>query len=99
MSETIKQDYFKLLRDLNKSNKIKDTSTNIFFYIEADSLYAALTKDQKVLLCESDRNEWYPSGHYLYPVLEERIANFLNKKLPVINLTVEIKLSIFQVLD
>ena len=99
MNETIKQDYFKLIRDLNKSNKTKDTSTNIFFYIERDNLYAALSKDQKILLCEFTENEWRPSGNYFYSELEEHITDYLNKNPVIIDLTAEIKLSIFQVLD
>ena len=96
MNEIIKQDYFKLIRDLNRS---KDTSTNITFYIEAYGLYAALTKNQKLLLCEFNRNEWFPSSHEFYPNLEQHIADFLNKNTGFIDLTTEIRLSIFEVLD
>ncbi len=96
MSEAIKQDYFKLLRDLNKSNKTKNETTELYFIIEENKLFAALSEDQKLLLCTRKGNRWWPSNHRLYPDLEEHLSNFLNKGLNITNLTTELKLSIFQ---
>lgn len=98
MNESIKQDYFKLLRDLNKSNKTKNENTELYFTIEDNELFAALSKDQKLLLCTKKGSRWWPSNHRSYPDLEEHLSNFLNKGLNIINLTTELKLSIFQML-
>ena len=97
MNESIKQDYFKLLRDLNKSNKIKNENTELYFIIEDNKLFAALSKDQKLLLCNRKGKEWWPSNHNLYADLEEHIADFLNKTSGITDLTSELKLSIFQI--
>ncbi len=99
MNETIKQDYFKLIRDLNKSNKTKNESTRLYFYIERNRFYAALSKEQKVLMCEKSGIEWLPSSDGHYTNLEQHIADFLNKNTGFIDLTTEIRLSIFQVFD
>ncbi len=98
MSEAIKQDYFKLLRDLNKSNKTKNENTKLYFIIEENKLFAALSKDQKLLLCSVKNRQWRPSDYSLYPDLEEHLSNFLNKELNITDLTTELKLSIFQML-
>ena len=96
MNETIKQDYFKLIRDLNRSNKTKNESTELKFIISDNAFYAALSKDQKVLLCIKSRIQWHPSNEGYYPDLEDHIAKFLNDNKNADDLTGDIKLSIFQ---
>lgn len=96
MNESIKQDYFKLLRDLNKSNKTKNENTELYFIIEENKLFAALSKDQKLLLCIRKGNRWLPSNHSLYPNLEEHLSIYLSETPKTTDLTIELKLSIFQ---
>lgn len=99
MSEAIKQDYFKLLRDLNKSNKTKNENTELYFTIEKNKLFAVLSKDQKLLLCTKKGNRWWPSNHRLYPDLEEHLSSFLSEASNIADLTSELKLSIFQMVE
>ncbi len=99
MNETIKQDYFKLIRDLNKSNKTKNENTELKFIILDNALYAALSKNQKVLLCVKSSKRWLTSKEGYYPELEIYIANFLNKNKTIADLTNDIKLSIFQMTE
>ncbi len=99
MNETIKQDYFKLLRDLNKSNKTKNESTKLYFYINENHFFAALSEKQKVLLCENTSRIWYSHSSNLYPDLVTHIAKFLNKNQYANNLTFDLNLSIFQKFD
>ncbi len=76
----IKSEYFELLKLLNKSNKTKDEITKLSFYVdEANNhnlkLYAALSKDQKILLCEKKSNKkWRASNASKFSELEKFIA-------------------------
>lgn len=99
MNETIKQDYFKLLRNLNKSNKAKDESTELYFYIKENYFFAALSESQKVLLCENINRVWYTQSSTIYPDLAVHVSKFLNKHQYANNLTAELNLSIFQKFD
>ncbi len=99
MNEIIKQDYFKLIRDLNKSNRVENKSTKLIFVIEDNKFYAKLSKDQKVLLCESRKKQWLTSNYSLYPMLADYIADFLNENQITADLTKMIRLSIFQMPD
>ena len=99
MNGPIKQDYFKLIRDLNKSNKNKDVKTELTFIVIENKLYATISKDTKILLCHQTEEHWYPSNYSLYLDLEDYIAVLLNKSKTVTNLDEKIKLSIFQLLD
>lgn len=98
MNETIKQDYFKLIRDLNKSNKTKNESTELYFFIEKSRFYAALSKNQKIFLCLYEAY-WRPAEQSNYPELQKHISNFLNKNKNASDLTREILSNIFQKLD
>lgn len=98
MNETIKQDYFKLIRDLNRSNKTKNESTDIYFIIDGSKLFAALSKNQKIFLCVYEAY-WRSAEQSNYPELQKHISNFLNKNKNVSDLTKEIQSSIFQKLD
>lgn len=99
MNELIKQDYFKLIRDLNKSNKTENESTDIYFIIDESKLFAALSNEQKILLCIKSSSRWLQSKDGYYPELETHVAKFLNKNKNVTNLTDDLKLSIFQVTE
>ncbi len=99
MNETIKQDYFKLIRDLNKSNITKNESTELKFIILDNAFYAVVSNERKALLCQENDNHWYPSNYSVYTDLEDHIAHFLNNNKNITNLNHEIKLSIFKLLD
>lgn len=63
-----KQEYFKLVVKLNRSNGIADLSTDLYFYMESSDgknwkLYAALNKYQRQLLCEKAETGKWRSGN------------------------------------
>ena len=87
----IKSEYFELLKLLNKSNKVKNEITKLSFYVDDSNslhlkLYAALSEDQKILLCEKNKyDNWTPSNITQFSQLEEfmsenaddhKLANF-----------------------
>ncbi len=80
-----KEEYFELLRELNKSNKTKNEVTQLTFIVEESEqnqrkLYASISKDQKVLLCIQSDNILRPAGFSGYDHLEEFIyKNFISK--------------------
>lgn len=77
-----KEEYFELLRQLNKSNKTKNILTQLTFIVEGSNkyqgmLYASISKDQKALLCIQSGNVWRPAGFSRYDHLEKFICSHL----------------------
>ena len=76
----IKLEYFELIKLLNKTNKTKNEITKLSFYVDESNkqhlkLYAALSKDQKILLCEKkNRNKWISTGVTQFSELEKFLA-------------------------
>lgn len=76
----IKSEYFELLKILNKSNKVKNEITKLSFYVDASNsqnlkLYAALSIDQKILLCEKKgRSKWRSTNTSQFSDLDKFIA-------------------------
>ena len=65
---TLQNEYLGLSNFLNKSNKLTDEETKMFFYIDTSQqkewkLFAALTKDQKFLLCQVKRRNGISQAH------------------------------------
>ncbi len=78
--EKAKEEYFELLRQLNKSNKTKNEATQLIFIVEGseqnqEQLYASISKSQKVLLCILSESMWRPAGFSGYDDLEKFICN------------------------
>lgn len=63
----VKTEYFELLRRLNKSNKTSNEKTKLSFTIDDTNanylkLYATLSTDQKILLCQKVKEtNWRPA--------------------------------------
>lgn len=77
-----KEEYFELLRLLNKSNKTKNEVTKLTFIVESSDkyqgmLYASISKDQKVLLCTQSDKILRPAGYSGYDNLETFICNIV----------------------
>ncbi|MEK6629061.1 MAG: hypothetical protein AABY53_10585 [Bdellovibrionota bacterium] len=101
-SPFVKQEYFKLVKKLNHSNKLKNQKTDLFFYIDLTNpshlkLYAAISDSQKILLCKkSDGTVWTETGFSEYPNLEDFIAQLLQIDDKHKNLTEYFKSHIFK---
>ena len=77
-----KEEYFELLRQLNKSNKTTNEVTKLSFIVENSDkyqgvLYASISKDQKVLLCTQSDKILRPAGYSGYDDLETFICNIV----------------------
>ncbi len=75
-----KEEYFELLRQLNKSNKTKNEVTQLNFIVVKSvksraMLYATVSKSQKILLCMQFDKVWKPAGFSGYDDLENFICN------------------------
>ncbi len=74
-----KEEYFELLRHLNKSNKTKNEVTQLTFIVEKsdqyqEKLFASISKSQKLLLCIQTKKVWRPAGFSGYNDLENFIC-------------------------
>lgn len=77
-----KEEYFELLRQLNKSNKTKNAVTHVTFFTdytkEAElGLFASVSKTQKILLCLKKKSKWKPAGYSKFEQLENLICDCL----------------------
>ncbi len=83
--EKAKEEYFELLRQLNKSNNIKNEATQLDFVIETSEqqvkLYASISKHQKLLLCIQSDKILRAAGFSGYDELEK----FICKNIVTIN--------------
>lgn len=82
--DNAKEEYFELLRQLNKSNKTKNEATHVSFTIgetnEAElGLFASVSRTQKILLCLKNQNRWKPAGYSRFDKLEELICDYIGK--------------------
>ncbi|MEK6628901.1 MAG: hypothetical protein AABY53_09765 [Bdellovibrionota bacterium] len=103
MDALIKKEYFELINRLNQSNKLKNQTTEIYFYIDEGDLsgaklYAAISNVQKILLCEKDSAQLWSAVYFSdFTNLEDFIAAILNEhKKYSGTLTDFIKLHIFK---
>lgn len=96
-----KQDYFQLLIHLNKSNTVKNKKTQLYFEIDGNYLFAALSDRQRVLLCEKRENKWRELADSQFLDLAIFIAERLQRKFYNVNsdLTKQILASLFQLPD
>lgn len=98
----IKQEYFELVKKLNNSNKHKNQTTELYFFINSTNsnnlkLYAAISDTQKILLCEKlNSGHWLEAGFSEYPNLENYILHLLRTGDHHDNLTNYIKSHIFK---
>lgn len=99
---TIKHEYFELVKKLNQTNKLKNQDTDIRFYIDSVNpshlkLFAAISDDQKILLCQKPKqSKWLASRYSQFPSLEIYIAQLLYYKEVQTDLTDYIKSHIFK---
>lgn len=86
--QDILQEYFSLVRDLNRTNKFKNEMTQIVFEIEGEidrQLFAKLAYGKKILICQNVRSSiWTPSQSTKYENLAlflcRETSNYENKK-------------------
>lgn len=84
-----KQQYFKLMRLVNKDHELS-------FVVSNDKLFAVIGLHQKVILCESLQRRWVSVKITEFWDLEEFLAKFMNKqKLIDDKLTEKIRLALF----
>ncbi len=82
--EKAKEEYFELLRLLNKSNKTKNEVTHLRFVTDNSDpnhlkLYASISNGQKILLCQKKKEtNWWPSQFSGLNQLEKFICYQLN---------------------
>ena len=82
----IKLEYLELIKLLNKTNKLKNEMTQVTFFVDDTNkqhlkLYAALSADQKILLCERIGNRYWSACRLtqfskLEDFLAENVINY-----------------------
>ncbi len=102
MNSLIKKEYFDLINKLNQSNKRKNQTSDVYFYINTtdpigEKLFAAISSNQKILLVEKNFNgSWRPLYLSGFFELEDFLATILNLPECETNLTDFIKSHIFK---
>ncbi len=80
----VKIEYFELIRRLNKSNKTSNEETTLSLTIDNTNanylkLYAILSTDQKILLCQkTNETNWRPAHFSGLDQLEKFVCSQLN---------------------
>lgn len=75
----IKSEYLELLTLLNKSNKVKNETTQLIFFVDDTDkthlkLFAAISNNQKILMCERKQSGWMSSAFTQFTQLENYLA-------------------------
>lgn len=97
----IKKEYRSLINKLNQANKKSNQPTNIYFFIDSSTayhhkLFAAIDKNQKILLCEKRENSLWTFQNYEFQNLSEFIVYLVNSREPYDDLTTFLTFHIFQ---